>query len=267
MPYQTQVIKPEAIRIGSAKIEVGDSEASLINLGAVRSVALQEQWEKVKITGDNVGTIKEFIKNHIATLTFNWLEIDLDSLAQLRGGIDNVSLIDAEPVSVTGEVLGTGWIVGKPIKLANKNGDGSRVSGITIKAGVTTLSEGTDYNTYVGDGVNGEKGATYIVPVSEQSEVLTAGYSYTPNAARMLTTGGKTEISPKVVRLTNINQDGKKFEVTIYKASNASGINLTLPADDADDVWNTPVTIEGACDAGRSVGDQLFRIVDEQSVY
>ena len=268
MPYQTIVVKPDAIRIGSAKIEIGDDVNALSNLGAVRNVALQEQWETVTISGDNVGTIKKYIRNHIATLTFNWLELDLDSLSKIRGGIDEVSLVDAESVSVTDEILD--WEPGKPIKLANKNGNGTAVSFLIIKkveGGTESTLEVTDYFVYVGDGSNGEAGATYVVPITTvQDGVVKANYSYTPNAARILTTGGKIEIVPKVVRLTNVNEDGKKFRVTIYKATNSSGINLTLPADDADDVWNTPVTLEGSCDANRAVGQQLFEIYDEQSV-
>jgi len=268
MPYQTTVVKPDAIRIGSAKIEIGDDVNALGNLGAVRNVALQEQWETVTISGDNVGTIKKYIRNHIATLTFNWLELDLDSLSKIRGGIDKVSLVAAEPVSVTNETLD--WEPGKPIKLANKNGNGTAVSSLVIKkvegGSETALEEETDYFVYVGDGSNGEAGATYVVPITEQAGDVKANYSYTPNAARVLTTGGKIEIAPKVVRLTNVNEDGKKFQVTIYKATNSSGINLTLPADDADDVWNTPVTLEGSCDANRAVGQQLLEIYDEQSV-
>lgn len=263
--YQTQVIRPEAVRIGSAKIEVGNSEAALMNLGSLRSVQLQEQWERVTINGDNVGRIKEFIRNHIATLTFNWLELDLESAQKFRGGIDIYSTVAGTPVSVTDEALGI-WTQGQPIKLGHKNGSGSIVTGIAIKAGGSALEAGTDYQTYVGDGSNGESGATYIVPITAQTLTITADYTYTPNAAKQITTGGRTEISPNVVRVTNVNEDGKKLEVTIFKSYSTSGINLTLPSDDADDIWATPVNIEGVCDASRAAGAQLMRIVDEQSV-
>jgi hypothetical protein len=39
------------------------------------------------------------------------------------------------PVVITAEAKGTGWVVGKPIRLNNKNGANTVVASITIKAG------------------------------------------------------------------------------------------------------------------------------------
>ena len=266
MPYQTTVQKADAIRIGSAKIKVGDSTDALVDLGAVRNVVSQESWELVKVMGDNVGEIKKFIKNHINTITFNWLELDLANLNSIRGGLDDYSVVNGDPVTVEAEAHGTGWTVGKPFRLNYKNGDDTVVASITVKAGESELIVDDDYKVFVGDGAVGTLGYTYITPLTAQTGAITVDYTYTPNASKVLKTGGKVSIDPKVVRLTNVNEDGKKFQVTVYKATNSSGINLTLPADDADDIWLTPVTLEGVCDASRPTGDQLMEIIDEQSI-
>jgi hypothetical protein len=268
MPYQTTVQKADAIRIGSAKIEIGDTVEALINLGAVRNVVSQESWELVKVMGDNVGEIKKFIKNHINTVTFNWAELDLTNLNAIRGGIDTYSTVAAAPVAGAEQVIpANAWAYKKFIKIEHQNGDGSAITVNSVTGGTDgALVENTDY--YVGQNSIGEYGIYVIdsATVTTTNQILTINYDYTPNASKVLKTGGKVEIAPKVVRLTNVNEDGKKFQITIYKASNSSGINLTLPADDADDIWLTPVTLEGVCDASRTVGDQLMEIIDEQSV-
>jgi hypothetical protein len=266
MPYQTTVQRADAVRYGSMKIEVGDTVGTLIDLGALKDVVKNEQWTLVKTIGGNVGEIKRRIKDHIVTFTFNWQEYDLEAANTIRGGIDTYTPVAASPVTVTGEAHGTGWTQGKPIKLTYKNGANTVVTSITVKGGGSSLVANTDYRTYVGDGSNGSLGYTYIVPITAQAGAITVDYTYTPNASKKLTTGGKIEIGYKVMRLTNTNEDGKTYQVTVYKAANANGININFPNDDDDAAWETPVTIEGVCDATRTAGDQLMEIIDEQSV-
>lgn len=94
--------------------------------------------------------------------------------------------IAASPVSVTAEAHGTGWTVGTPFRLNHKDADNTIVGSIVIKEDGVALTLDTDYKTYVGDGVNGDLGWTYITPIAAQTGVITADYSYTPAAAEML---------------------------------------------------------------------------------
>jgi hypothetical protein len=186
----------------------------------------------------------------------------------LRGGIDQYQTVAAAKVSGVVQTVASGdWAYNKFIKIGNQNGDGSAITVNSVAAGTDgALVANTDY--YVGQNDEGQYGI-YIIDsakVTTVNQSLTINYDYTPAASKTLTTGGLTEINPNVVRLTNTNAEGKKFEVTIFKASNTTGINLKLPSDDADDVWATPVTLEGVCDAARLAGAQLLKIVDEQSV-
>ena len=102
--------------------------------------------------------------------------------------------ITGSATPITGEALGTGWTIGQPIKLVNKNGDNTEVASIVIDADAVALVAWTDYNSYVGDGTNGELGYTYIVPITAQAWVLDADYSYTPNTTTILwaNTAGET---------------------------------------------------------------------------
>lgn len=266
MPYQTTVQRPDAVRFGSMKIEIGNSEAALINLGALKDVVLQEQWELVKVIGGNVGEIGRHIKNHIVNVSFNWQEYDVEAANNVRGGLDSYSVVAGDPVAVTGEAHGTGWTQGKPIKLNYKNGANTIVTSITVKAGGSSLVANTDYRTYVSDGSNGSLGYTYIVPITAQTLAITVDYTYTPNAAKVSKTGGKVEIGYKVMKLTNTNEDSKEYSVTLYKAANSNGFTFNFPNDDDDGAWETPVTIEGVCDATRAIGDQLMKVEDQQSI-
>lgn len=110
---------------------------------------------------------------------------DRDLIKLLVGGTS--ADVAGAPVSITTEALGTGWTVGQPIKLANKNGDDTVVTSIVIDAGGAPLVLNTDYNVYVGDGTNGDVGFTYITPITVQAGVLDADYDYTPNTREDLT--------------------------------------------------------------------------------
>ncbi|MEK5038907.1 hypothetical protein [Sporosarcina sp. FSL K6-3457] len=85
----------DTIIFGSAKFEVGETEETLVDLGAMNGVTFEESWEKVTVRADNVGVIKEFLKNHTAKLAGDLVEINLETLAMLRGGIDKLTEIPA----------------------------------------------------------------------------------------------------------------------------------------------------------------------------
>lgn len=268
MGYQTEVQRPDAVRRGSMKVEVGLSLGTLINLGAIKDVVIQEEWELVKTIGGNTGEIKRNIKNHTVKIGFSWQEYDLEAANTIRGGLDDYDEIAGALVEGATQLVVAGtWEFNKFIKIENQNGDGSIIT-VNSLVGSTNavLVEDTDY--YVGQNDKGEWGIFIIdsETITTDNQNMTIDYDYTPNAAKQLTTGGATQIDYNVMRLTNTNEDGKIYQVTIYKAANASGIVFNLPNDDDDEEWNTPINIEGVCDGTRSVKDQLMKIYDEQSV-
>jgi hypothetical protein len=263
--YQTNVQKTNSIRFGSAKIEVGADTGSLVNLGVATSVEFTEEYAPIVLKPDNAPEITAGVKDHFATVKFEMWELDLDNLALIRGGIDTVTDVvgSATPVSDEPHTLNDTDFV----RLDNKNGDNTAVTSIVVTdADDNAAVLNTDYVIAVDPA-----GYTCIARVST-STVITDGdgakvsYSYTPNASTEFSTGGLNTISPRVVRLTNTNAAGKKFEITVYSAKNQGGIDLKLPSDDAEDPMKPSIELKGTIDTTRTAGDQLFKIVDEQGV-
>jgi len=97
-------------------------------------------------------------------------------------------------------------------------------------------------------------------------DTVLVDYSYTPNISKKLTSGGKKTISPKVVRLTNTDENSKKLQVTVYYSLVEEGITFEFPSDEAEDVMVAPINMVGKVDVTRTIGDQLYEIIDEQSI-
>lgn len=261
---QTTVQRTAAVRLGSAKVEVGDSVAALVDLGAMRGVQIAESFDKVSVESDNAGTLREYIKNQRVAITGQMIEIDLDSFNKIRGGIDTYSTVAGGATPVTDEqVVLSGTLLKR---LANKNGDGTEVTAIVVTdlTGVTTYVLNTDYVVALD-----AAGYTVIARIAGGSigdgDTVLVDYSYTPATSKILSSGGKHTISPKVVRLTNTDANGKKLQVTVYYATVEEGITLEFPSDEADDVMVSPINMVGKVDVSRTVGDQLYEILDEQS--
>lgn len=85
-------------------------------------------------------------------------------------------------------------------------------------------------------------------------------------AAIRLLSGGYSTFQPQVVRITNYNDAGEAFSITIFKGTTNTGINITFPGADDEDPAMTPIEMIGTNDVEREVGEQLFVIEDEQGV-
>ena len=262
---QTTVQNSNAIRFGSGKLEIGTSIGSLVNIGAIRNAAFKEEWEDVEVKSDNAGIVKVGIKEHVAYIECDMLEVDLENLNTIRGDLDTYSTVAGTPVSVTDEthtLEGTGFV-----KLDHMNGDGTEVSSIVVTdASDNPAVQNTDYVIAVD-----AEGYTCIARISDSTvisdgEGIKVDYSYTPSSAATLTSGGKTSISDRVVRITNADENDKIFRITLYKATVNEGQNIEFPADDGDDPAMPHLKMKGVLDVSRTTGDQLYEIYDEQGV-
>lgn len=262
---QTTVQNSGAIRFGSGKLEVGTSIATLVNIGAVRNAVFKEEWEDVEVKSDNAGVVKVGIKEHVAYIECDMMEVVLANLNTLRGGLDTYATVAGTPVAVTNEahtLTDTGFV-----RLDHKNGDGTEVSSIVVTdASSNAAVRNIDYVIAVDSA-----GYTCIARVDGSSvisdgEGVLVDYSYTPNSAVTLKSGGKTTISDRVVRITNTDENGKIFRITLYKATVNEGQNIEFPADDGDDPAMPHMKMKGVLDVTRTAGDQLFEIYDEQGV-
>lgn len=263
--YQTDAQNEDAIRFGSAKIEIGTSTSDLQDIGLVTGIAIKEDYTLVELKADNAAPITKGNKEHTVTLSFEMWELDLTKLALIRGGLDSSGSQAASPVTVTNEAhtlddTDIAW-------LTHANGDGSEVGSIVVTdASSNAAVRNTDYVIVVGP--DGRTGIARVAgsTVLSDGEGALVDYSYTPLANKTMSSGGLSTIASRYVRVTNINSAGKKFQIDIYKAKVVGGLDFSYPADDGDEPLKPKIEMKGEYDTTRTAGDQLFKITDEQGV-
>lgn len=251
---QTSIQNTTAIRKGAVKVQIGDDFNSLVDIGALRKPVIKSLAENQSIKFDNVDELKKFVNGKRVEMAFDLCEINLTNMAKLDAGLVTLSTVAGAPVAVTGEAHGTGWVQGAPIKLNNKNGANTVVASIVVKGAGSALVLNTDYRVFVGDGVNGELGYTFITPITAQAGAITVDYSYTPNASKKLVFADSGNKTLKVMRIINTDENGKEFKIDIENATNFSAPTITFAGDDADDVAVLPITFTG----------DIVEMVDEQ---
>lgn len=259
----TSIQETNSVRFGSGILEIGATVGALVNIGAFRNARFEEAYEKVSVMSDNAGEVYAGIRDHKCAVSCDLIEVNLDTLDMVQAGLVTVTSTGTTPVGVTDEEIDLYDTIA--YRLANRNAAGTEVASITVTGdgGSPSYARNTDYVIAVDSA-----GYTTIARVSgggiTSGDTVEIDYTYTPASERNLTTGGLVQLTPQVVRFTNYDASGNVFEITVYKATAAEGITLEFPADDADDVWATPIRLEGTRDTTRSNGDQLFAIRDEQ---
>jgi len=200
--------------------------------------------------------VKKKIEN--VEFTAELYEVHLDTIEKIdsHGVLTNTS---GTWVNVTNESLGDARIENTPIKLANKNGDKSEVTSISIQKDWSWLTLNTDYRVYTRD-----DGYTYILPLNDQTWVLTADYTYTPNEKKTITFSDLSKLASYYeVKFVNTDEYGKEFTLTIPKAFSTENLQLNFVSDDAvDETMKVPIKLTAFPD-GNNV---MLVIEDEQSV-
>lgn len=263
--YQTTPQNLKAVHLGSGKIEIGTSSADAQDLGLAGNISFKEDFTPISLEPDNSVEIIKGIGKHTCKLSFEMWELDPTKLALLRGGIDTVGSTEAAPVSVTNE---THTLTGTSIVwLDHANGDGSEVGSVTVKdVGSNAASRNTDYVIVVG--TDGRTGIARVAAstVIASGEGVLVNYTYTPSANKTRSTGGLDTFDSRYVRVTNINSQGKKYQLEIYKARITGGLDMSFPADKEGKPITSKIEMEGILDPTRTAGDQLYKETDEQSV-
>ena len=261
---QTTVQHPETIRFGSGRLEIGKSLDSLVDVGALTGVHFtHDLGDKVTITSDNAGVILERAGTQTAQVEANLMEINLDTLAVYMGGVSKLETVAGSQQTVINEehtLKGTTFI-----RLDHRMGEGNAVTIDSVKKkGGSAAVEDTDYVVALdSDGytcIARKSGSSVITDGS----VVQVSYKYTPAAYKRLSFGGLQQLDAAVARITNFDSLGRKFSITVYKATADSGIEIEFQADDADETDVVPITLVGTEDTSRAVGDQLFVIEDHQ---
>lgn len=230
---------------GILEVRPYGSTGAFERLASVRGlVANLDTTNVIDIKADDTGSVFK-ITDVQASIEAELLEnADRDVLALLFTW--NTSNIAWVSTNVVWEALGTGWTVATPIKLAKKNWDNTIVTTITIKEDWVALVSGTDYKAYVSNG------DTYILPLTAQTWVITADYTYLPNASEDITiTIDSTEVKSFEVKITAID-NWKMRIITRSKASFSSTYWLTFTdvIASGDITW---ATITFTADKGSTV--------------
>lgn len=285
--FQTAAQHQNSIRIGSAKIEVGPTVDDLIDLGLAADVEFKESFTPIIFKPRNAPEEQVGVQDHVVSVKFNMWEIHLKKLYMLRGGMDSLTYSSLASQSVENELHTLNGV--ESTRLNNKNGEDTEVTIEKITTGLALLGTNSGQYILTADCMLFEmvkglavRDVDFLVTVDSGgytriariagSAILQDGitalvnYTYTPVANVKMTSGGFESISSRVVRLTNTNQDGKRFQITVYNAKNQGGIELKLPADDDDKTASVPIELKGVVDTTREAKDQLFEILDEQGV-
>lgn len=233
-----------------------------VNVGLLNAAKLETTFDVLSIKADN-GRLPAYKRINEAKLSAELYEVYLPNLS----AIDTHGVLTSTagtPVAVTNEAHGTGWTVGKPIKLDNKNGADTIVASIVVKSAGTTLTLATDYSTYVGDGTNGTLGYTYIVPVTAQVGAITVNYSYTPSVSKDITWSDVAKlVGYYEVKFENTDSNGKKFSITFPAGYSTSDLTMEFKSDETiDEAMTVPFEVT----AFPSDTGVMFVIHDEQSV-
>jgi len=255
---QNSVQKIKSVRFWSGILSISaDDWATWVNLGALKDANLNVSKSISEIVVDNA-KLPPKVKIDEAVFSANLYEVDLENF-QTIDWLATYSSVDTTPVAVVGEALGTGWTIDTPIKLENKNWDNTEVASITIDEDWSALVLDTDYRVYV------DWGYTYILPMTAQTGVLDADYTYTPivSSQQLFQDIIKT-LATNRFKFENTDENWKVFGIEFYEGYNRAGIEATfLPDDTTDDAMNIPIEIKAY---PVTWSQNLFRIYDEQNV-
>lgn len=120
---QTAVQQANKVQFGSGLFEISSDGINWTNVGAMMGIVFSEVWDKVTVTSDNAGVIKEFIKNHFASLSGNLLELDLTNLNTIRGGIDTYGFANGVAETLTSGGKTTIAAIQARVTNTDENGD------------------------------------------------------------------------------------------------------------------------------------------------
>lgn len=249
-----------------ATVFVGETVDDMVDLGVIPSdteTQLAITYDTSTVQGSKGEIVLEKISNMVAELTTELYQINLKNINKLAGGIMNLTEVAAAKKSAVVYEIAS-FEKGVFIPIEHQNADGSELVISAVANGESPLTEVTDYISVKSDGKWG-----IIILYSSTAETgngLKITYEYTPASHIKATMGtGSLELKSCVVRIRK-EVEGKKFEITMYKAIKTDGITFSFPSVDSDNITSLPVTMQGRLDTSRPEGDQLLEIIDEIGV-
>lgn len=259
---QNTIQKTAALRFWSGILSVStDDGATYTNLWGLKDAKVTVKKKIKEMVLDNA-RMPPKIKIEEIKLSATLYEIVLANLNSIDGFAD-YSSVTGSATPVTAEAKGTGWTIGKPIRLNYKNGANTQVASIVVKAGGSALTVSTNYVIYVGDGTNGDLGYTYVVPVTASALAITVDYSYTPyQRNEQLFKDVEKYLSTNRFKFVNLDANGKEFGIEFYKGYNVGDTEFAFKSDDDTDAMGLWIEIK----AFPNSSNAFMRIWDEQNV-
>lgn len=255
---QTTIQRNDALRFGSAILEIGSSFAALTNVGAIRDLVFTHKGETVEIPFDNTDAVKFFKNGQKGSFTFLLAEIDMTVLEQIEEGLLNLTLTPGSLVAGALQTFLSGaWLEDNFLLIENQNGDLSTVVINSVTGSVDGALVADDDYRIVKDGL----GRTGIVMdlagtlLTTEVQDLVVDYDYTPNASKDITFNDFGQKTEYVARITNTNNAGDRIIIDLSAVTNLNPLTFPFLADDADDVSTIELELDGTIDS----------ITDEQS--
>lgn len=255
---QTVIQKNPSLRFGSTKIELGDDAGSLVNLGAIRAMRYVSKAENSEVEFDNCPSITKFMKGDRASFQFSLAEVDFTTLSKTDDGLINVVAVAGTPVTGATQSVGANTkAFNELIVIENQMGNGNAPSITSVVGSVDgALVANTDF--FLLENSDGKWGIIIVdsatVTTMNQSFVIT--YDYTPNASKKITFNTTGQKLGKYARITNTDNNGKKFTIDLSDVTNITAIELPFISDNTDDVMVVEMELEGT----------IVEWIDEQSV-
>lgn len=253
---QTIIQNQPSIRAGSLKVELGNSLGSMVDIGAFQSIAgLEGTGRVVDIIYDNVPKSSKYVDGNRAKFAGDLVELNFDNIALMNGGQIVTTSIPGTLVAGNVETIASGdWSFDMPFELAGQNSDGTIPTINSVTASVTgALTLGTDYNMV--KMTNGNWAIVILTGAIAGTESVDVDSDYTPSASKKTIFNATGIKSGVYMRLTNTNENGKKWIATLKGVVNIAPFSIDFAGDNEDGVAKMPVELEG----------EVIEIIDEQN--
>ncbi|GAH42989.1 unnamed protein product, partial [marine sediment metagenome] len=177
-------------------------------------------WDELIVKSDNAGDVLAGIRNQKAALVGDLMEFDLEKLDLVRGQIDLFTEPDGTPVTDAEQtVLAGAWAYHTFIPFEHQNADKTVISVKSVTP--TTPPALVEEESYDIVSVGGVWGITItdIAGIPALTDNIVIVYDYTPASHKLLKSGGLFTMTAVQARVTNKNEAGKDFIITLKKAN------------------------------------------------
>lgn len=120
---QTTIQKTNAIRTGSAKVEISSNGTAFTDIGALRKISLESLAKVDVIKFDNVDEIKKFSDGKKVKFKAELCEINWENIEMFRDG--HVSAVVTAGVDTKVNFASSGKLIGKFLRITNTDGAGA----------------------------------------------------------------------------------------------------------------------------------------------